>query len=58
MGNQKKLYEVNINPLVIEVPADVSKSDLTEYIKAVLKYSGDDLVIKNFKEIKIANNGN
>ena len=57
MGDQKKLYKVQVEPLIVEVPGDVSKKDVNEYLKAVLKYSGDDLVIKNYQEIKIANNG-
>ena len=57
MGDQKKLYKVQVEPLIVEVPGDVSKKDVKEYLKAVLKYSGDALVIKNYQEIKIANNG-
>ena len=57
MGDQKKLYKVQLEPLIIEFPGDVSKKDLKEYLKAVLKIYGDDLVIKNYQEIKIANGG-
>ena len=56
MGDHKKLYKVQVDPLIIEVPGDVSKKDVKEYLKAVLKYSGDALVIKNYQEIKTANN--
>lgn len=57
MGDQKKLYKVQIQPLTIEVPHDIPKSELKAYLHYILKYSGEELVIENYKEIKIANNG-